>query len=165
MGRKRSYSDEQLRSAVAASTSVTEVLRRLGIKVAGGSHFHISKRIKRAGFDTSHFLGKASTRGRKFDRLTPEEILVRRDPALPRVKPRLLRRALQESGRNTECSKCGVTASWMGEHLTLHIDHIDGDPWNNEIENLRYLCPNCHSQTSTYCRQVASRSTAASALD
>lgn len=47
------------------------------------------------------------------------------------------------------CSTCGVT-EWQGQPITLHVDHIDGNPDNNKTENLRLLCPNCHSQTPTY---------------
>ena len=49
-----------------------------------------------------------------------------------------------------ECSECKIN-SWNGKSLTLHCDHIDGDRKNNHIDNLRWLCPNCHSQTDTWC--------------
>ena len=48
------------------------------------------------------------------------------------------------------CSRCGIK-EWMGTPLTLQVDHADGDTQNNQRENLRGLCPNCHSQTPTYC--------------
>lgn len=47
--------------------------------------------------------------------------------------------------------KCGLIDNWESTNLTLQLDHIDGDRKNNELENLRWLCPNCHSQTATYC--------------
>lgn len=47
------------------------------------------------------------------------------------------------------CSECKNT-TWMGKSIPLDLDHIDGDPTNNSIENLRYLCPNCHRQTETW---------------
>lgn len=152
------YTPEELAAAVEQSISVAGVMRILGIKPAGGSHFHVSTRIKRSGLDTSHFLGKASTKGGKFPRLNPAEILVRRDSRLPRTKPHLLRRALLEMGTPERCTQCTTTNIWNEKFLVLHVDHIDGDAWNNEIENLRFLCPNCHSQTSTYCRKMSSRS-------
>ena len=48
-----------------------------------------------------------------------------------------------------KCSCCNVS-EWNGKPLTLQIDHIDGKKTNNMIENLRYLCPNCHTQTETW---------------
>jgi hypothetical protein len=45
---------------------------------------------------------------------------------------------------------CGVTDMWQGRPLRLHVDHIDGDYHNNLVENLRFLCPNCHSQTPNF---------------
>lgn len=50
-----------------------------------------------------------------------------------------------------QCLKCGNTGDWEGRRLTLHLDHIDGDGTNCRKGNLRWLCPNCHSQTETWC--------------
>lgn len=49
-----------------------------------------------------------------------------------------------------ECKNCGVTDSWMNRPLVLELDHINGQRTDNRIENLRFLCPNCHSQTPTF---------------
>ena len=48
-----------------------------------------------------------------------------------------------------ECSKCGIN-EWNGKMLSLHLDHINGVNNDHRLENLRFLCPNCHSQTETY---------------
>lgn len=48
-----------------------------------------------------------------------------------------------------KCSCCGVT-EYNNMHIRLQIDHIDGDNTNNTQSNLRYLCPNCHTQTDTW---------------
>ena len=48
------------------------------------------------------------------------------------------------------CSLCGLGPKWNGKPLTLQLDHISGDPSDSTIENLRFLCPNCHTQTETY---------------
>lgn len=52
--------------------------------------------------------------------------------------------------RGESCSECGQNPIWNNKKLTLQLDHIDGNSDNNSLENLRLLCPNCHTQTDTY---------------
>lgn len=62
------------------------------------------------------------------------------------LKKRLLAEGLLEE----RCAECGIS-EWNGRPLSLHLDHINGDRRDQRLENLRFLCPNCHSQTETYC--------------
>ena len=48
--------------------------------------------------------------------------------------------------RGYECEVCGIS-DWQNKKLVLHVDHINGDPSNDHPDNLRLICPNCHSQT------------------
>ena len=133
--------------------STAEVMRRLGIKPAGGSHFHISKRIRREGLDTSHFRRQAINRGRIGRRKSAADILVQLPRGAQRTKRHLLVRAMLESGVPYVCSNCSCDGTWLGMPLTLAVDHINGDWLDNRLANLRFLCPNCHAQTSTWCRR------------
>lgn len=140
--------DEALRDAVSTSYSVYETLDKLGIKRAGGSHSHYSKRIANLGISTAHFLGKSSSKGRPSTRKkSSEEILILRESGI-RCKAVQLVRALIEAGVEHVCSKCGQPPTWMDNPLTLDVDHINENWLDDRIENLRFLCPNCHSQFS-----------------
>lgn len=61
----------------------------------------------------------------------------------------LKKRILQEGLLPHLCAHCGLGPNWCGEELALHLDHIDGNPLNDLLDNLRFLCPNCHEQTPT----------------
>jgi hypothetical protein len=58
-------------------------------------------------------------------------------------------RLLENSILENKCSRCGIE-NWLGEKISLELDHIDGDNWNNKRENIRLLCPNCHAITDNY---------------
>lgn len=67
-------------------------------------------------------------------------------------KQTLKKRYIAYRGDNLKCdiAECGISDSWLGRSITLHLDHIDGNNNNNVLTNLRFLCPNCHSQTTTF---------------
>ena len=61
------------------------------------------------------------------------------------LKKRLIECGLKEN----KCECCGIN-QWMGKNLTLELHHIDGNKYNNNIDNLQLLCPNCHSLTDGF---------------
>lgn len=151
MAAYRKYTPEILAEAAAGARSVADVLRHLGIKWTGGSHAHISRRLKHFGIDTSHFVGQAHGRGKRATNSRPyQRILVQRPPGSIREKAPTLRRALRAAGVPHTCAGCSIDGTWQGKPLTLHVDHINGGWLDNRLENLRFLCPNCHSQTENY---------------
>ena len=56
-----------------------------------------------------------------------------------------------------KCKECGISEKWNNKPIILHLDHINGINNDNRLENLRFLCPNCHSQTDTYCSNTQIR--------
>jgi hypothetical protein len=114
------YSPELLTEAAANSISIAGVLRYLQIPWSGGTHSHISRRLKRLGIDTSHFLGQAHSRKQpSARRLTPEQILVALAPGSPRPKAHVLLRALIEVGSLYICAACGIEHEWRGKPYSL----------------------------------------------
>lgn len=144
---KQKYTREMLEEAVANSTSVMGVLRYFNLRQAGGSNSNMSSRIKYFNIDTSHFTGSGWNKGgTATNRKTAEQILVVLKPGSHRQKYTQLRRAMLEKGIEHKCELCSLGNIWNNTCITLEIDHIDGDWLNNKLGNLRFLCPNCHSQ-------------------
>ena len=153
----RKYNDAMLAELVARSRCMADVLRALGLSQAGGTHAHLSRRVRALGCDTSHFSPIPLVKPVARPRLTANDILVRRPDAERRRSAAQLIRALCAIGRAYVCTGCGTGPVWQGRRLVLSVDHIDGDWRNDEADNLRFLCPNCHSQTPTFCRKIAAR--------
>jgi predicted RNA-binding Zn-ribbon protein involved in translation (DUF1610 family) len=147
--KKHKYSEEDLAKAIAGSPSQSEAMRKLGITVTGGNHRHIARRVKAAKLDTSHFTRKGNPLLGQ-NKKSPEELLIRLPEGANRTHSYLLARALRETGVPYACKFCGITDAWKGKKLVLQVDHTDGDGMNNLPTNLRFLCPNCHSQTENY---------------
>ena len=81
------------------------------------------------------------------------DILIHDENLKNRVEGAKLRKALLELGREHKCEHCGNDGHWNGQPMILEIDHIDSNWKNNSPENLRFLCPNCHSLTPSFYNQ------------
>lgn len=144
--------EEALREVVGRSLSFAGVLRGLGLPVNESNRMKVQRSVARLGVDTGHF--RRSAEGVKpavAVRRTAPEVLRLRPEGTPRIRHDRLRKALDEIGTPYVCARCANSGCWEGEPLTLQIDHINGDWRDNRRENLRYLCPNCHAITDTWC--------------
>ena len=154
VGRKLVVNEQLLREAVPSARGIADVIRMLGMDPTGARYRAVRAEIDRLGLDTSHFLGQAHYRGtRSWARRSPESVLVYQPDQLGRSKTERVRRAMLDVGVPEVCAKCGTGPSWHGKTMTLEVDHISGDFRDNRRENLRFLCPNCHATTNTYCRK------------
>ncbi len=147
------YTKALLEEIVKSSTTVNEVLRKLGLVQAGGSHHHISKKIKEFGINTSHFTGKRSCKGKTPWKKYNREEFVKNVLIIdgPKWGSHLIKLKLFDFDlKERKCEKCNQNEIWNGNSLSLHLDHINGNHNDNRLNNLRILCPNCHSQTKTY---------------
>lgn len=150
------YTDEQLKEAVVGARSISDVLRKLGLAIyGGGCRPHLFARLKAVGIDPDTIRNRSWNKGLSFKPRMLEKYLVRNGPLITSSR---LRKRLFKAGLKTErCEICGLGPEWNSKPLKLQLDHIDGDHYNNELVNLRILCPNCHTQTDSYAVQTSAR--------
>lgn len=151
--------DEALRRLLPDSRSLAQVIRGIGLDPANGSDYRrVRRRIARLGLSTEHLWGQAWARGTKGTRSPRplEEVLVR-DPTYAGCSSQLRDRLVGEGLLEWRCVECGLV-EWNEVRAPLQLDHVNGDPTDNRLVNLRLLCPNCHALTPTYCgRNIGTR--------
>ena len=142
-------SDEQFVELLKKSSTISEVLFKLGYTVKGNSwgYSQVKRRMDDLNLDYSIFKGKSAViKITKLNNVKKEDILKENC----RHQRTVLRRyVIKNNLIPYKCAICGCT-EWQGKTLSLELDHINGVNNDNRLENLRFLCPNCHSQTSTY---------------
>lgn len=147
MCRITELSQEDLTNLIANSKTYSEVLRKLGLCESGGNSSRaLKRRIKEWAISTSHFGVKRQNLHQRF---SDDEIFCE-DSKYKGSSTALKSRLLSAGLLKYECVICGLRDTWNSLRLVLQLDHIDGDNSDNSISNLRFLCPNCHSQTATF---------------
>lgn len=148
--RKRKWTEEQLREIVGRVYSIRQVIKLLGLKPAGGNYVQIKKYLDEYRISIEHFKGKGwnqGFRGISKPRRSLESILVGvSDYQSFKLKKRLFNAGLKLA----QCELCGWAQRALDGRVPLELDHINGDSSDNRLENLRILCPNCHSLQSTH---------------
>jgi predicted RNA-binding Zn-ribbon protein involved in translation (DUF1610 family) len=134
---------------------MAEAMRKAGVEHwSGGLQNWITKKVKGYGIDTTHFLGMGRNRGSDHKggpkKLHWTEVLVLKPSNKNKTCTSRLRRAMIEAGIDHQCLECGQLPSWNNKLLVLQIDHRNGNPHDHRIENVRFLCPNCHTQTENF---------------
>jgi Zn finger protein HypA/HybF involved in hydrogenase expression len=146
---KRSFTDDQFREAVESSETVAQILRKLDYERSSYSFvYNLSKKL---GINLSHLKKHKQTFTKRTHwgyKVPIEQILVENSTSSNRNN--IKKRLLQELKWPYECKECGIS-EWRGQKLALQLDHINGINNDHRETNLRFLCPNCHSLTETYC--------------
>ena len=139
------YTKEILEPLVKNSFSICEVLKKLGKeKINGSSHQNIKMLIEKYELDRSHFTGRGNHDNSKIKKHFSEVLVLNNETK--RTYSLKLRRSMIQSGIVYECEKCKLKNTWQNLEIRLEIDHINDNWHDNRKENLRFLCPNCHSQ-------------------
>ena len=144
---------EELQEVVKSKNSISDVLKHYNFGATGATHITLKKRLIEDGIDFSHIkMGYKSNEGRKFNfKKTKEEcinLLFINNSNYPTktLKDYIILYNLLAY----KCEACRNDGSWNNKPLSLQLDHINGIRTDNRLENLRFLCPNCHSQTETF---------------
>jgi hypothetical protein len=137
VGQKNIINEVELLNIIQNSTSLLEAAKKLEIKRST-----LTKYVKARNLDLIHFRPGRNRPMSKSNVFSLGDVIRRGT-----VKKHILRQNLKEN----KCSLCQLEPYWNNKKLNLELDHINGNPKDNRLENLRLLCPNCHSQTPTYC--------------
>lgn len=146
--RKVSFTEPQLREAIASSASYAQALRLIGLRPAGGNHATIKRYAKRWQIPIDHFGPRGRyPRGGLVAKPLEEVLVVDSTYQRGSLKERLYKTGL----KSPECEICGQGELWQGRHMAMILDHINGVATDNRLENLRIVCANCNATLDTHC--------------
>lgn len=140
-------SKEDLLNLVSKSSSYKEILNHFGLENKGNNFKTLRQRMSEDSIDFSHFKSRKEYL-KEYQKAVPLESLLVEKCSFNRthLKNKLLKSRLLRN----ECYICGQLPVWNNKPLSLQLDHINGISDDNRIENLRILCPHCHSQTENF---------------
>lgn len=152
----RNYTEEEFKQAVKNSYSYTGVCRLLGITPKGGNLKTVKNKIEQLGLNSSHFTGQRWNKGKtskdhpSIKKRDLSEVLVLQNDKKGWSSSKIRQRLIEDGVKEAKCELCGKS-EWMGVPIPLELHHINGNHYDNRLENLLILCPNCHALTDSHC--------------
>jgi len=150
MVRTKTWTDQQLITAVSESTSVRQILKKIGLVEAGGNYVQIQNRIKELKLKTEHLTGKGWNVGLKFKPFKEASLKSLLVKGSNYQSHKLKRRLFRDNIKKPKCELCGWNKESIDGRIPVELDHVNGDKNDNRLKNLRILCPNCHSLQLTH---------------
>jgi predicted RNA-binding Zn-ribbon protein involved in translation (DUF1610 family) len=151
---KIEYTKEKLEEIVSKCTTYRQILLAFNRNESAGSYRVLQKKMNEWDININHFLTSSERakimfeNGQLFKRCTTDIFTVNSNVSRTTVKKRVIDEKLIEY----KCVKCGNKGEWLGEPITLILDHINGINNDNRLENLKFVCPNCNAQLETHCQ-------------
>ena len=142
------YTDDEFKEIIARNHSWCACAKEVGLSPNGSNaRIQLKKRVDELHLDISHF-DQTQDAHNTSTKYTLEEIMIENSSYQNTTK--LKERIIAAKIIPYKCAICGNDGEWQGQKLILQLDHINGKHFDHRKENLRFLCPNCHSQTHTF---------------
>lgn len=146
--KNNNWDKERMVEALKGAKSKSDVLRNMGISTFPGNFRTLNKYAIKYNIELPVFIKTGDKKmGEKPKKIKNDKLFC--ENSLHSSTP-VKKRILKENLIKYECEKCKNKGFWQNEKLSLQLDHINGINNDHRLENLRYLCPNCHSQTKTF---------------
>lgn len=145
----KDFTKEETLELIESHDNIRQILLKLGKSSNGsGAYKTFKNHCDRLGLELPKFNKNTNRPYGKIGKIPLELILI--PNSTYQNNTNLKNRLIKENLLEYKCVGCGNTGEWMGKPISLQLDHINGINNDNRIENLRVMCPNCHSQTETY---------------
>jgi hypothetical protein len=132
----KEYTDEEIVEFAKEVTSLAGLLKKLGLKPAGGNYINLKRKLQQLKIDTAHWKGQGWNKDQQLKDYSDYS-------KVEYLKVHLIKK------RGKKCEDCGLT-EWKNFPILLEVHHCNGDRTDNKEENLQLLCPNCHSLTDNF---------------